>query len=131
MMKIKIYLLRQDRTVKIVKVSEKKTKWLYNGGLYPINPSDINLSAFPYVPNPHPEIVFCEGNPQAVGSREKAINNFNRQLVENFVQAAASVKSMWLHDLMSGLFSPKILFVVFAFIILVAFLSGVLKVGKI
>jgi len=130
-MKIRIYLLRQDRTVKIVQVKEKKSKWLYNNGLYPINPSDIHLSAFPYVPNPHPEIIFCEGNPQAVGSKESALTNFDRQLVENFVQAAASVKSMWLQQLTELLFSPKIIFFAFGIIILVAFLSGVLKIGKI
>lgn len=126
-MKIKIYLLRQDRTVKVVKVNEKKSKWIYNRGLYPINPSDVNLSAFPYVPNPSPEIIFCEGNPQAIGSSEESIENFNRQNIRNAIEAAANIKSNWALRLTELLFSPKILFVVFAMIIIIAFLSGGFK----
>ena len=118
-------MLRKDRTVQIMRKGDKSRFLLWNKGVYPIGPQDINLSAYPNIPNPTPEIVFYDENPQAIGSKTEPIDHFDRGLIENFVQAAASVNSPWMMMLADLIGHPaKLIVIVFAFIILIAFLSG-------
>lgn len=136
-MKIKCYILRKDRTATVKQVDPNKGTFRFNEGLYLLNKKAVNLVDREATP----ELIFIEGNPNPVFNENKKEVTDNtkktkkdttpeptlldHQVMKNALKVTGAPRGLGLDIIADYMKDPtKILMLVFAIIIFVAFIGG-------
>jgi hypothetical protein len=130
-MKIKVHMLRRDRTIKSFAVDSNKNHFYYNNGLYSLEIDAINVSTINGVVNTNPEIFFVEDNPipiSSVSKPKKTEETFLDEVVlNNAIRALAGEPSRALSLVLDYLRDPKkLILLAFALAILFAVIQGMI-----
>lgn len=130
-MRIQCYILKRDRTISVIGVSREKDHFRYNRGLYEIKPEAVNISTVAGVVSSQPELFYVEGCPiplTSEASDDADSQTFLDEVVlQNAIKGLAGEPGMGLTLLLEYVRDPKkMILMVFAFIILIAFLQGII-----
>lgn len=132
-MRIQCFILKRDRTIENISVSRDQDYFHYKGGLYEIKPEAVNISTEGGVVSSQPELFYVEGCPIPLTSSpsdDAETQTFLDEVVlKNAIEGLAGKPGMLFDIISFYLKDPrKMILVVFAIIILVAFLQGMITV---
>lgn len=128
-MKIKAHILRKNRTIHSMNVDENEDFFEFNNGIYNIQANAVNVTTQEGVINSHPELFYKEGCPSPITLEEtKDEGSFLDEVVlENALAALAQGPGQFFNLIKTLIKRPSLIFIgIFALIILVAFLQGLI-----
>jgi len=138
-LKIWCYILKRDRTIREKGVNPDNSYFEYNDGIYQILAECVNVSAESGTIASVPELYYVEDIPQPINYKPPPVTAKGKKkqpeappflekvLIENAIEGLAGGPSELLKFLKDFLMNPaRLLIIVFAIIILIAFLSGMI-----
>ena len=128
-MKIRCLILRKDKQIIEKKVNPNTSRFKYQGGLYTLNKEAVNITEYPERGvNPTPELIYVEGNPLPVNVSGNVMTFLDHLVVQNALQQVSNPRSKIFSLVADYVKNPvKLIPLVIVFIILVAFLMGMIK----
>lgn len=127
-----VLMLRKDRTVERLSVSPDKRFFRFKRGTYNIDKEAVNLRASATMKakptiEEVAELVFIEGNPNAIGSKSTPSKVLGEKVVESALVQAGEPKGIWGELLVEYMRHPAN-FIIIAFAILII-LAAILNFG--
>jgi len=131
---IRCYFLRANQYVSIQRAPEGQRITHFNQGTYVIDARAVNISADldTRAMNPRPELVFIEGDPQAITARplnktDKELSYLDKIILENKMRQATGIKrgpKLGQYFVMALKSPGSFLILVIGIILLLSFMSG-------
>lgn len=128
-MMITCLIIGKDRCITTVKVDSKKSNFTHNKGLYTIPKESVNLTEFPDgKTESYPELIFIEGEALPINNSSGDMSSFLEEtVISNALKQTGKPANDWMGIFKDYFRTPsKLIMAVFAFIILVSFIVGLL-----
>lgn len=125
-MNINVTMVTKNRTIKKLEVDSTKDSFKFNKGLYIIRKEAVNFFWDPKKEvRVYPELIYMEGRPSPVNADRDSSHFLNAVVLKNALEQTSDQKSELFSIVGDYARNPsKIMMLVFALIILIAFLGG-------
>lgn len=128
--KIKVIMLRKNKTVESFKINPDNTNFTRRGNLYMMPKEAVNSIIFEDRPNnPHAELIYVEENPIpfSLHTQDKSSTFLEDMVIENVLESTGEPKGFVLEIIGDYLKSPaKLIMLAFAGIIIYSIVSGLI-----
>lgn len=92
MKRIRVLMLKKDRSIGRLMVGAGSTFFRYAGGIYNIDRDAVNMIALEKEIGKDAELIYLEERPSAIGSKTDPKRLLNQKLIENAIKHSAKPK---------------------------------------